>query len=68
MIVAGLLTNRLVLLRNRGVGTVYSVGIHSCSAAWCGSVHHNEEAGGMSIKLQSQNILQGDVEMECLRR
>ena len=52
---------RLVPLKNRGV---YSVGIHSCSATLCGTVKHNEEAGGMSTKLQSQKILQGDVEIE----
>ena len=47
--IAGLLTNRLAPLKNRGV---YSVGIHSCSAAWCESADHNEDAEGLSTKLQ----------------
>ena len=63
--IAGLLTNICILVKNRGV---YNVGIHSCSATLCGTVKHNEEAGGMSTKLQSQKILQGDVEIERLCR
>ena len=56
------LTNILVLLKNRG--GVYSVSIHYCSGAWSGNMDHNEEAEEMSTRLQSQKILQGDVEIE----